>query len=194
MAQSKPVCRSEEVVAYLDGELDAASRARLEQHFEECPQCARDLRAQRRLLSELNFALMDEPAIEMPKNFAQIVAARAQSDLSGVVRDPRERGRALRLCAALALISFALLGGAAVGESVFSPLRSVWRAGAALFNFLGHALYDAGAGVAVISRGLGGHLLFESRGVGLLVLLLLVLALFTLARLIVRYHRTRVVE
>ena len=74
------------------------------------------------------------------------------------------------------------------------PSRAIWKTCVALFGFLGHALYDAGASLAVISRGLGGHLLFESRGVGLLVLLLLALALFTLARLIVRYHRTRTIE
>lgn len=193
MSSNNSVCRSEEIVAYLDGELDASSLARLEQHFEDCSQCAADLRAQRCMLNELNFALTDEPLIEMPKNFAQVVAARAQSDMSGV-RNRQERRRALRLCAALVTISFALLGGAALSESVFAPLRVIWKTGVALFNFLGHALYDAGAGLTVISRGLGGRLLFESRALGLLVLLLLVVALFTLARMIVRYHRTRIIE
>lgn len=186
-------CRSEEIVAYLDGELESASLARLEHHFENCSRCAAELQSQKRLLQELDFALTDEPAIEMPKNFAQVVAARAQSDMSGV-RDGRERRRALHLCAALTVISFALLGGAAFGESIFAPLRAIWKTGVALLGFLGHALYDAGASLAVISRGLGGHLLFESRGMSLIVLLLLALALFTLARLIVRSHRTRTIE
>ena len=193
MSLNNSVCRSEEIIAYLEGELDASSLAWLEQHFEDCSRCAADLSRQRRLLNELNFALTAEPVIELPKNFAQVVAARAQSDLSGM-RAPSERRRALRLCAALAAVSFALLGGGALSESVFAPLRVIWKTGVALFNFFSHALYDAGAGVAVISRGLGGHLLFESRGLGLLVLLLLALALFTLARLIVRYHRTRIIE
>ncbi len=193
MLPNNSVCRSEEIVAYLDGELDASSLARLEQHFEDCSRCAADLLAQRRLLNELNFALMDEPAIEMPKNFAQVVAARAQSDMRGV-RAPSERRRALRLCAVLATISFALLGGAALSESVFTPLRAIWKAGVALFSFLGHALYDAGVSATVISRGLGGRLFFESRILGLLALLFLAVSLFTLKRLIVRYHRTRIVE
>jgi anti-sigma factor RsiW len=186
-------CRSEEIIAYLDGELDAASLARIERHFQDCSRCAAELRAEQQILNHLNLALANEPMIEMPKNFAQVVAARAQADMSGV-RDPRERKRALHLCAALVAISFTLLGGAALSESIFAPLRAIWKGGAALFGFLGHALYDAGAGVAVISRGLGGHLLFESRSSGLLVLLLLALALFMLARLIIRYHRMRVVE
>jgi anti-sigma factor RsiW len=193
MSPENSSCRSEEIVAYLDGEVDAASLVRLEQHFADCPQCAAELRAQRRLLHELDFALMDEPLMEMPQNFAQVVAARAQSDMSGM-RAPRERRRAMGLCAMLLAVSFALLGGTAVGESVLAPLRAIWKVGVALLSFLGHALYDAGAGVAVISRGLGGRLLFESRVAGLLVLILLALAFFTLARLIVRYHRTRIVE
>ncbi|MDT4896265.1 MAG: hypothetical protein QOH25_1342 [Acidobacteriota bacterium] len=193
MSPDNSSCRSEEIVAYLDGEVDAAALVRLEQHFACCEQCAAELRVQRRLFHELDFALMDEPAIEMPQNFAQVVAARAQSDMSGM-RAPRERRRALSLCAMLVVVSFALLGGTALGESVFAPLRAIWKVGVALFSFLGHALYDAGTGVAVISRGLGGHLLFESRVSGLLVLFLLALALFTLTRMIVRYHRTRIIE
>jgi len=187
-------CQSEEIVAYLDGELDARSLARLEQHFEDCPVCAAELRAQQSLHRELSFALMDEPMLELPKNFAQVVAARAQSDMSGV-RAPRERRRALRLCGLLAVVSFILLGGTALREAVFAPLRAIWKVGVALFSFLGHALYDAGASLAVISRGLTSRLFLHSpRGMGLLVLLLLALAFFTLARLIVRYHRTRIIE
>lgn len=186
---NKTVCRSEEIVAYLDGELNAQARAFLEAHLAECAPCAAELEAQKRLLSELDFALSTDAGIGMPKNFAQIVAARAQSDLSGV-RDARERRRAFRLCVMLTTVAVALLGGAAVSESVLAPLRAIWKGGVALFNFLGHALYDAGAGVAVISRGVGGHLLFESRSGSVLVLLLFVSALFMLRRLIVGYHRT----
>jgi anti-sigma factor RsiW len=194
MIPNNSSCRAEEIVAYLDGELDASSLAQLEQHFEDCSECAGELRAQQCLHRELNFALMDEPELELPKNFVELVAARAQSDMSGV-RAPRERRRALRLCLVLAAAAFMLLGGAALGESVLAPLRAIWKAGVALLSFLGHALYDAGASVAVISRGLTGRLLSQSpRGLGLLFLLLLALAFFTLARLIVRYHRARIVE
>lgn len=190
---NKTVCLSEEIVAYLDGELDAQARGFLEAHLAECAHCAAELEMQKRLLGELDFALSTEAGIEMPQNFAQIVAARAQSDLSGV-RGARERRRAFRLCVMLTFVAVALLGGAAVSESVLAPLRAIWKGGAALFNFLGHALYDAGAGVAVISRGFGGHLIFESRATSALVLLLFVPALFMLRRLIAGYHRTRTIE
>ena len=186
-------CSAEEITAYLDSELDAGSLVRLEEHFATCASCRVELETQRRLLCELDFALADEASVEMPKNFAQVVAARAQADLSGM-RDRRERRRAFRLCVVLAAVAVALLGGAAVSETVLAPLRAIWRGGTALVSFLGHALYDAGAGLAVISRGIGGHLVFESRPVSVIVLLLFVLALFMLRRLIAGYHRTRAIE
>ena len=187
------VCAGEEVVAYLDGELDARAHALFERHLEGCARCAEALEAERRLSRELDSALADTPALEMPKNFAQVVAARAQADMSGVRRAP-ERRRALRLCAVLGTVACALTGGAAMTEAVLAPLRAVWNLGAAVLGFLGHALYDAGAGVAVISRGVGGRVLFGSRGTGVVVLLLLALALLTLRRLIAGYHRARAIE
>ena len=187
------VCSAEEITAYLDSELDAVSLVRLEEHCATCASCQAELETQRRLLRELDFALADEASVEMPVNFAQVVAARAQADLSGM-RDRRERRRAFRLCVVLAAVAVALLGGAAVSETVLAPLRAIWRGGTALVSFLGHALYDAGAGLAVISRGIGGHLVFESRPVSVIVLLLFVLALFMLRRLIAGYHRTRTIE
>lgn len=186
-------CRNEELIAYLDDELDAPARALLEEHLAGCARCDRELKAQEQLLRELDSALAEDISVEMPKDFAQVVAARAQSDLSGV-RTRRERRRALRWCAALAVVAFALLGGAAMSETVFSPLRAVWKCLVTIFGFLAHALYDLGAGFAVISRGVGGHFLFESRASGLLVLLLFVFALFMLRRLLVGYHRTQTVE
>lgn len=186
-------CKTEEITAYLDGELEAAVRARLEEHLIVCQSCSVELETQRWLLSELDVALMDDASVEMPVNFAQVVAVRAQADLSGV-RERRERRRAVRLCAALAALSIALLGGAAVTETIFAPLRGVWHGCAALINFLGHALYDAGAGLAVITRGISGHLVFESRATSIFVLLLFVSSLFMLRRLIARYHRTQITE
>lgn len=184
----KAACQSEEIIAYLDGDMDAHAHDRMERHLTECARCAAELKAQRRLLREIDFMLTDDGGVELPANFAQVVAKRAQSDMSGV-REKRERRRALYLCAALGLLSFVLLGGARLRESVFAPLQAVWKTAAALFAFLGHALYDAGAGVAVLTRGFGWHLLFESRFLGLSLLLLFASALFLLSRMISGYHR-----
>lgn len=190
-ANDRTACYKEEIIAYLDGELDQRSIAFLDHHLATCDPCAHELRAQQRLLAELEGSLTADAGVELPRNFAQVVAARAQSDLRGV-REPRERKRAFGLCAALLILSIALLGGAAASESVLGPARLIWRSAAALFNFLGHALYSAGAGIAVLSRGVGSHLFFESWPFGLLLIVLFASALVMLRRLIVGYHRTRI--
>ena len=189
--KDRTACHIEEIIAYLDGELDESSIALLDNHLAVCDSCIDEFRLQQRLLAELETALIADAGVELPKNFAQVVAARAQSDLRGV-RDPGERRRAFSLCAVLLILSVALLGGAAASESVLGPARLIWRSAAALLSFLGHALYAAGAGIAVLSRGIGGHLLFESWPFGLLILVLFASALFMLRRLIIGYHRTRI--
>ena len=192
-AQNKTACRREEIAAYVDGEMDPAACSLFEEHVAGCDVCAGELKVQQKILRELDSALAEDVLVEMPGNFAEVVAARAQSDLSGV-RERRERRRALRLCVALVALAVALLGTAAVSESVVAPLRVVWRCSVAIFTFLGHALYDLGAGLAVISRALCSRLLFESRGVGLILVLLFVTALFMLRRLIAGYHRARTID
>ena len=184
---------NEEIDSYLDGELDALAVGRLIRHSQHCADCAEVLRDQQVLFDDLEFAIREQPAIGMPKNFAQLVAARARADMSGV-RDVRERRRAIMLSALLAGVALILLGGDALTRSVMAPLSAIWRAGAAVLGFLGYALYDAGAAVAVVLRGFAGRLLFESRTSALLIAILFALALFTLGRMIGRYHRDRVID
>ncbi|HEX7999203.1 MAG TPA: zf-HC2 domain-containing protein [Pyrinomonadaceae bacterium] len=190
-----PACQSEEIAAYLDGELEAHAVALFEEHVSECASCAAELLEQRRLLCTLDFALHEHQLseLQLPKNFSEIVIAHAQSgNLGSLRREPAERGRALRLCLALAIASFALLGGAALSESVLKPVGLVVRHAGTLFGFIGRALYDFGAGVAIIARGVGGHTIFESQLLTPLVFLLLLVALVLLSRLISSYHRTHI--
>lgn len=193
-AQPQHDCRSEEAAAYLDGEMDASSAALFELHLKDCALCATALQEQRRLLCTLDFALGgDERSdIQLPKNFAQIITAHAQSDVSSLRRERAEHKRALRLCLILAAASFALLGGAAWSESVFKPLGLLVRHAGTIFGFIGRALYDFGAGLAVIARAVGGRTIFESNGLAAFVFLLLAGALFLLPRLISNYHRARI--
>jgi hypothetical protein len=181
-------CNSDDVAAYLDGELDTSERALFEVHARECDSCAGELLEQRRLLCTLDFALGAGPALALPKDFARIVAAHAESDMRGM-RQPSERGRALRLCLVLAAASFALLGGAALSDSVLRPASLVLKGVASVVDCAWHALYNAGVILAVISRTIGGHLVFESRLFGPLVFLTLFAAAVLLPRLIQNYHR-----
>lgn len=185
-------CRSEEIAAYLDGELDAAASADFEQHLKECSSCSETLSEQRRLLCTLDLALDETRSLPLPKNFAAVVSAHAQADLSGM-RGRSERQRALVLCALLALVSFVLLG-ASFSEAALGPINAVAKFSVSLLGFLWHALYSTGAGFAVIARTVGGHLILESRSLSPLVFLLLAVAVALLAHLILNYRRTRIVE
>lgn len=184
-------CRSDDVAAYLDGELSGAASESFEAHLKTCASCATELRMQRQLLCTLDIAF-GEPAFELPKNFSRVVATHAESDLSGM-RKKSERRRALQLCALLALLAFALLG-AASPALVFQPAQSFLRVAGTVFDLVGHTLYDAGTGMAVIARVIGRALILAPHGLGLLLVLPFVIALALLPRLIANYHRAQVIE
>jgi hypothetical protein len=187
----RSACQSEEIAAYLDGELDSVVRQLFEEHLKECRSCASSLEEQKRLLCMLDFALGSsggQSALPLPKDFAQLVAVRAESDMSGVRRSS-EHGVALRVCAVLTLVAFGLLGGAAMSEAVVRPTLALFRHGAIILDFTWRVLYDAGAGLTVISRDLGGHWLFESHPLVLLGSLLLAVALVLLLHRIGSYQR-----
>ncbi|MBA3806689.1 MAG: zf-HC2 domain-containing protein [Acidobacteria bacterium] len=191
VAQNSSACKSEEIAAYLDGELEAAAHTQFEQHIRLCLPCAEQLREQKRLLCALDFALAGESVLPMlPSNFARVVAAHAQSDMRGM-RAHSEHKRALWLCAMLAAASALLIGAAALSESVVTPLRAITKPAAMILGFFWHTIYNASAGIVVISR-VSGHLLFESRPLGVAGALLLVAALALLPLLIVSYHRARI--
>lgn len=186
-------CRSEEIAAYLDGELKAHAHALFEEHLQACRSCASELREQRHLLCALDFALgADEACLELPQNFAQVVAVKAESDMSGV-RRRSEHGRAFRLGLALALMAFALLG-ASLNSSVLVPIKIVARYSRSVLSLMWNALYDLGAGCTVILRALGRRFIFELHPFGLIAFLLFALALLLLPRLITRYHRLQITE
>jgi len=184
-------CRTEDVAAYLDSELDGAAAESFEAHLRTCARCATELRMQRQLLCTLDFAF-SEPSFELPGNFSRVVAAHAESDLSGM-RKKSERRRAVQLCALLALLAFALLG-AASSTLVFQPARSFLRIAGSLLDLVSRALYDAGTGAAVIVRVVGRALIVAPHGLGLILVLPFVIALALLPRLIVNYHRAQVIE
>ncbi len=187
-----PACPSADVAAYLDGELDAAAEARFSAHLRECSACAARLREQRMLLCELDFMLEHEEFPALPENFAEVVTVRAQADLRGA-RTRSEHKRAAKLCLILGLFAFALLGGA-WPAMIATPLRRLLALLGVAADFAGHALFDTGAGVAVLARNIGGQLFFRSGWQTALVGLLLLVALICLARLVGQYHRAYSVE
>ena len=178
--------RVDQIAAYLDGDLDASASALFEQHLLECPPCNSELNAQRLFMRELDATLTLTPDLPVPSNFAQIVAARAASDMSGV-RDGIEHRRAFRFCLILALASFTLLGAAA-SKDVFFSGRTVATQIFGVLGLLWTTLYDVAVGLAVISRVISGALIPESPFAGLAALLL-ALGIVLLSLLISSYHK-----
>jgi len=185
-------CPREDVAAYLDGEMNGNALENFEEHLKVCTDCAAELRTQRQLLCTLDVAFNGSRAFELPHDFTRVVAAHAESDLSGM-RKKSERQRALKLCAVLALVSFALLGAAA-RALILDPIRSFVRVAESLLDLVGRTVYDAGTGVAVIVRVVSRSIVFAPHGLGLLLLLTFVIALSLLPLLIVRYHRAQIIE
>ncbi len=183
-----PLCQGEQIAAYLDGELDASAGVLFEQHLLECRLCNAELNSQRLFMRELDATLRLEPDLPVPSNFAQIVAARAESDMSGL-RDGSEHKRAFRFCLVLALASFVLLGAAA-SKAVFFSGRTVANQILGIFGLLWTTLCDAAVGLTVISRVISGGLIPESPFAGLAALLL-ALGVVLLSLMISSYHRHR---
>jgi predicted anti-sigma-YlaC factor YlaD len=186
MDKSRNQCQVEQIAAYLDGELDASAGALFEDHLQGCSFCNAELNAQRLFVCELDSALTLTPDLPVPRNFAQIVAARAESDMSGV-RESVEHRRALRFCLVLAIASFALLGAAAIKTVLFGGWVIAGNT-LSIFDLVWTTLRDAAVGLAVISRVIIGGLIPESPYAGLAALLL-ALAVVLLSLLISSYHR-----
>ena len=192
MSANDYICETENIAAYIEGDLEPGHRAALEEHMKQCASCASELQAQRLFMCELNSALASPFDLAVPPNFAQVVAVNAESDMRGV-RDRSEHTRALRFCIILGLAAFALLGVAS-SKAVILNLRSVAGKVFGVLGFFARTTFDAAAGFTVVSRVVSGGLIPDSRLAGLAGLVLVVLAIAVLSLLISRYHRTRFIE
>lgn len=186
------VCATEKIAAFIDGELGADDRLAFEDHLERCDRCSSELLAQRQFMCELDSALASPFDLDVPRNFARVVAVRAQSDMSGV-RAAAEHKKAFRYCVLLALAAFVLLGITA-SQTLFANAQAVAAKAFGAAELLLKAAYDAAVGLIVIVRVLSGGLLSDSRLSGLSALVLVVLAVSLLSFLISRYHRARLAE
>jgi anti-sigma factor RsiW len=188
---SNDCCEREQIIAYIDGELDVPASSAFEQHVEGCEPCRFELRAQRMFLCDLDAAMNGGPEIPAPNNFAKIVAAHAETDMRGV-RSRTENKRALRFIVILALAAFSLLGASAI-KGVIGTARAFTASVLGLVSFVGKTTYDTAASAVVISKVLSRKFVIESGLLGLLVVLLF-LAVLLLSRLIASYHRARATE
>lgn len=179
-------CRQRgDISAYIDGELTSAEELALEMHIASCKECHVELNLQKQILAALDFSLEGEPEIEIPKNFAKVVAVRAESGVCGL-RSKEERFRALFLCALMFLIVLLGLGGET--GSVFATFGKFLEKTAALIGFIGHLVYDFALGTVIILRSLSGTLVFNSFSL-IIIAASFIASAVLLSRLISRFNR-----
>lgn len=184
--------------AYLDGELDPKASNLFEAHIEVCTLCVATLAEQRRLLAVLDAAFSGEAlregeVIRLPKNFAEVVTARAQTDMSGLSA-PSEKVRALRLSIGLAMMcAFLLLAGAIMftGDETLSAFASATES---VLSMAVRAGRDASAGGTIILRAIGGRFVSQLDSVTFFIWGLFACALIALFRLINSYRGETVSE
>jgi anti-sigma factor RsiW len=192
VSKSNHTCPTENIAAYIDGDLEPVLRSALEEHLQQCARCAAELQEQRLFMCELDSALANPFDLAVPANFARVVAVHAESDMRGA-RDATERKRALRFCIILGLAAFALLGFAS-SKAVILNVRSVVGKLFGVLSFLAQTIFEAAAGFIVLARIVSRGLIADSLLAGVVGLLLVVLAVGVLSLLISRYHRTRLIE
>ena len=182
--------RADAAAAYLDGEMGPREASAFESHLPACADCAAALCEQRRLLCLLDAAFSPRAAargVDLPADFTRVVAARARADMGGL-RSASERALSTKLSLGLAALT-ALLLGASAPDAVLAPLGALARALLGAARIAGHAALDAGAGLAVILRAVGGRLAAGPQPLAPLYLLVSACALLLLLRLIKSYHR-----
>jgi anti-sigma factor RsiW len=189
---SRAACAwADAVAAYLDGELEAGETFVFEEHLKSCDSCPTALTEQRRLTGLITAAVSGpHEAVVLPKDFARVVTARAQSDMT-CVRGAPEKRRAALLVLALAAVATALIGAGGWSE-VFAPAAQVARGVAGVSAFALRSAGEIASGAALLLRGVGG-LIVQARPDGptrLLSVALLACALVLLLGLITKYRRT----
>lgn len=192
MTSENNICESDQIAAFVDDELEPARRLAFEQHVRGCDSCAEELRAHRTFMRELDTALAARFDLEVPPDFAKVVAVHAENDMRGV-RDRAEHRKALRYCIVLGLVAFALLGVAS-SRAVLASIQSFFKAIFGIISLFGKTIYDALAGFSVLVRVVRRSVVGDAGLADLAALLLFAFAIGLLTLLISRYHRTRVLD
>ena len=151
---SKFNCPSDDISAYLDGELSTERELEMERHFGACGICHGELNSQKRFLRGLEFTLRSDADVDLPKDFTRHLVANAESSVSGL-RRPRERFNALFICAGMGLFALFALGTDA--EKLVVGVLTFFAQAASVAGIVGHMVYSIFLGAAIIIRSLTAH-------------------------------------
>ena len=152
-------CSTEEIAAYIDGELEKAREAEMDAHFSSCKTCAFELNEQKRFLRDLETSLNFGEPIELPANFTRVIVANAESNVSGL-RRPGERYNALFICAGLMLFVLFALGPEA--SRVIAGAGQIFEQMAIVGGFFGHLVYSVFLGIVIIIRSIAAQTSFDT--------------------------------
>lgn len=142
---SKKDCSPVRLQEYLDGELSRVYEIEIEHHLASCSACLYELNLQKTVLGVLDHRI--EPAL--PKDFAEVVAAKAESQVTGL-RRKRERIYALAVATFLVMTVLMLLA-----FDLSRPMASIGALVgklAAFFVLIGNIILNLVIGIYVIAK------------------------------------------
>jgi anti-sigma factor RsiW len=151
-------CPTEDIAAYIDGELDLARELELDSHFTVCGSCSKELNQQKQFLCGLNSGLQQERELELPENFTKQVVVNAESTVSGL-RRPVERFNAFFICTGLFLV--VLIAAGTEAGKVFGGVSALFEQAAIVGGFFGHLIYALFVGVAIVLRSLASQVMVD---------------------------------
>src|SRR5436190_21488783 len=137
-------CPTDEIAAYIDGELSPKREFELDTHFAGCSVCSDELNHQKQFLCQLDSSLKNEKDIDLPVDFAKTIVANAESTVSGL-RSTRERFNAVFICAGLFL--FVLFASGADAGPMFRGVSDLFEQVMAVGSYFGHLIYSIFIGV-----------------------------------------------
>jgi hypothetical protein len=181
-------CPRAEITEYLDGELAPDAELGLELHFADCGICAEELNSQKKVSATLEILLENENKnIKLPKNFTKVITANAESNLDGL-RSPKERSRALFICAILVLLG--LFGFGTESKPMLFAVEKFTDQFLAVGGFIMHLFYTLSLGISAIFGSLCHKFIFSSTLTLLLIVTAFVIGSMILSRMVFRYNRS----
>ncbi len=180
-------CPREEIFAYIDRELSPIEEFDLESHLTSCKTCTSEVNAQKKVSNSLEIILEEEMKnIKLPENFSKVVAAKAESNVSGM-RQRKEIVRSIAIC--WVLLFFLVVGFGSRVSPIIPEFQEFTHQIGSVAGFAFHLGYEALVALAVILRSLTHKLVFGSVVSLVLVVTLFAGAFLSLSRLVSRYSR-----
>jgi hypothetical protein len=167
-------CPSDEISAYIDGELTSRRELELDLHFASCRKCNLELNDLKQFLRGLDDSLRLEGDLDLPKDFTNIIVANAESSVSGL-RRPRERFNAIFICAGLSLFVLFALG---------TQVETIFDQAAAVGGFFGRLVYSFFIGLTIIVRNVASQSEFGPSTVALLAVIFAGFSLYVSRRVL----------